>query len=125
MIRDVPVGFVQSSTGQEESQIVVGPDATVERERNILAYMMRRLEVDDGQRQREHDLELNYHKSTIKILWPIVSTAILLVLGCITAGIWLAARGKETLGFSILSGTVAALFGYLGGLGTPRFWKHD
>lgn len=38
-------------------------------------------------------------------------------------GIYLAAIGKETLGFSILSAIVTALFGYIGGLGTPRFWR--
>jgi len=57
------------------------------------------------------------------MLWPILIAAIVLVLGATSAGIYLAAFVDKTLGFSILSATLAGLFAYLGGLGTPRFWK--
>jgi hypothetical protein len=99
---------------------------------NKLTFLMRKLEVEDSQNERQHRLDLEKHnleveqsRSVRKMCWPILLAAIGLVVGAIASGIYFAANGSETLGFSILSGTVSALFAYIGGLGTPRFWKNS
>ncbi len=91
---------------------------------------MRKLDVEDAQNDRKHKLDLNNQtleveqsRSARKMCWLILIAAVVLVVGGIASGIYLAANNKETLGFSILSATVSATFAYIGGLGTPRLWK--
>jgi hypothetical protein len=125
--RDTLIAFIERGAGPKidpESFKIAA--ATVEKDNdNRLTYLMRKLELEDEKHKRDHTLETARQNSTVKMLWPILLAVIILVIGCVTSGIYLAATGKETLGFSILSGTVAALFSYLGGLGTPRFWKDN
>lgn len=98
--------------------------ATVEKDNeNKFQYLMKKLDLDSTGKKDDREFEKAKFGSTVKLLWPIIISAIVLVLGCTAAGIYLAATDHETLGFSILSGTIAALFSYLGGLGTPRFWQ--
>ncbi|MDX6578011.1 MAG: hypothetical protein QOE96_3964 [Blastocatellia bacterium] len=97
---------------------------------NKLKFLMRKIELEDTQHARQHelevtkqDLDVEQSRAVRKMCWPLLITGIVLVVGGVSSGIYLAANGKETLGFSVLSGTVTALFAYVGGLGTPRFWK--
>jgi len=123
--RDTLLAYIERGAGPRiDPETFKIAAATVEKDNdNKLAYLMRKLEVEDTQHKRDHELEVEQSRSTRKMCWPILLAVIFLVVGCITVGIYLAATGKDTLGFSILSATVAALFAYLGGLGTPRFWK--
>jgi hypothetical protein len=90
---------------------------------NKFKYLTRKQELEAEESKREHELAVKRHDSTIKLLWPILIAVIILVLGCVGAGIYLAATGHETLGFSILSAIVTAVFAYLGGLGTPYLFR--
>ena len=63
------------------------------------------------------------HKSRMSLAKPAMYAAMVVVIGTTTAGIWLAAAGRETLGASILSGVLSAVLAYLGGLGTGNFFK--
>lgn len=76
-------------------------------------------------KEKEHDLKIERYKSQVKMLWPILFTIIVLVIGCLSAGIYFAATGRETLGFSILSATISAFFSFFGGLGMAKFFKKD
>jgi lipopolysaccharide export LptBFGC system permease protein LptF len=103
---------------------------TQQEQDNKLTFLMRKLDVEDSQNERQHKLEIEKHnleveqsRSSRKMCWPLLLAAIGLVVFAIVSGIHYAANGRETLGASILSGTVTAVFAYIGGLGTPRFWK--
>lgn len=124
LLRETLIGIVREGASPKiDPETFKIAAATIERENeNKFQYLMKKLDVDAKTKSDDHQLDRERHRSTTRLLWPILISTIVLVLGCITAGIFLAARGQETLGFSILSATVAALFSYLGGLGTPRFW---
>jgi len=138
LIRDTLIAVIRE---RDTPRPIIDPDTfklaaqtTQQEQDNKLAFLIKKLGFEDEQRRREHDLEVERHKLNVEqsrsvrtMCWPILFAVIFLVLGCIAVGIYLAARDKdtETLGFSILSATVAALFAYLGGLGTPRFWKRQ
>jgi hypothetical protein len=132
LVRETLIGIIREGASPR-----IDPDtyrlaaSTAQKEQdNRLAFLMRKLDVEDAQNNRQHTLDVEKHnlnveqsRSVRKMCWPVLCASIVVVLGGITAGIYLAATGKETLGFSILSAIVTALFAYIGGLGTPRFWK--
>ena len=68
--------------------------------------------------ERKAALEVTRHSDTVKLLWPCLYAAILLVLGSTGAGIWFIAIGRDAIGSSILSGVGGLFFGFLGGLGS-------
>lgn len=127
LLRETLIGIIREGAAPKiDPEVFHLAAATVEKDNdNKFQYLMKKLEVDAKGKEDDREFEKIKFKSTYKLLWPILIAAIVLVLGCTAAGIYLAAGGHETLGFSILSGTVAALFSYLGGLGTPRFWKSE
>lgn len=97
---------------------------------NRLTFLMRKLEVEDAQNTRQHEMDVKKHdldvdnnRRLFNMGWLLLGAAVLVIVGGIASGIYLAATGKETLGFSILSSAITALFAYIGGLGTPRFWE--
>lgn len=124
-LRDTLIAIIERGANPRvDPETLKIASATVEKDNeNKFQYLMKKLDVDAQAKEADRSFEKDKYNSTVKLLWPILISAIILVLGCTGAGIYLAANGHETLGFSILSGTIAALFSYLGGLGTPRFWQ--
>src|ERR1051325_11185489 len=84
-IRDTLVAILREGTGPKyDAETLKIAASTVEKDNdNKLAFLMRKLDVEDGQHKREHELEVRKQSSTTKVLWPILIAAILLVLGCI------------------------------------------
>ena len=133
LIRETLIGIIREGASPRidpETYKIAAQTAQQEQD-NKLTFLMRKLEVEDTQNERQHKLDVEKHsleveqsRSVRKMCWPILIAAIVLVVGAIASGIYLAANGHETLGFSVLSATVSALFAYIGGLGTPRFWQN-
>jgi hypothetical protein len=118
------MGYVERSSPRIDPEVArILADSNDKDNENKFRYLTRKQELEAEESQREHELSLKRHESTVSMLWPVLLAVIFLVLGCIAAGIYLAATGKETLGFSILSATITAVFAYLGGLGTPYLFK--
>lgn len=118
------MGYVERSSPRIDPEVAKIIAASNDKDNeNKFKYLTRKQELEAEASQREYALAVKSHDSTVKMLWPILLAGIVLVLGCIAAGIYLAAIGKETLGFSILSATITAVFAYLGGLGTPYLFK--
>ena len=117
--------FVERSTGPridaETARIIA---STIEKDNENKFQYLTQKEKDaaEASRQEQSYREL-LHKDRVKLLWPIVLTVLLVVVGCVAVGIYLAANGHEILGASILTGIFAAIFGYLGGLGTAHFFQ--
>ena len=133
LIRETLIGIIREGASPriDPETYKIAAETAQQEQDHRLTFLMRKLEVEDTQNDRQHKLEVEKHnlaveqsRSVRKMCWPILFAAMFLVVGAISAGIYLAASGKETLGFSILSATVTALFAYIGGLGTPRFWKN-
>ena len=124
LFRDTLIAFIERGTGPRiDPETLKIAAATLEKDNeNKFQYLVKKLETDANTKNDDREFDKEKFRSTTKLLWPIVLAIIVVILGLISSGIYLAAIGKETLGFSILSATLAALFSYLGGLGTPRFW---
>jgi hypothetical protein len=132
LIRETLIGIIRegASPRLDPETLKIAAQTAQQEQDNKLTFLMRKLEVEDAQNERQHKLEVDEHslkveqsRSVRKMCWPILIAALGLVVGGIISGIYLAANGKETLGYSILSATVTAVFAYIGGLGTPRFWQ--
>ncbi|HYG10005.1 MAG TPA: hypothetical protein VD835_08675 [Pyrinomonadaceae bacterium] len=118
------MGFVESSGPKIDPEVARILAASNDKDNeNKFKYLTQKQELEAEESKREHQFKIARHSSLVKMLWPVLIAVIVLVLGCIGAGIYLAATGHETLGFSILSATITALFAYLGGLGTPYLFK--
>lgn len=124
LFRDTLIAFIERGTGPRiDPETLKIAAATLEKDNeNKFQYLVKKLETDAKTKNDDREFDKEKFRSTTKLLWPIVLAVIVVILGLIASGIYLAATGRETLGFSILSATLAALFSYLGGLGTPRFW---
>jgi hypothetical protein len=77
------------------------------------------------QEKREHDFAVRRWDSQVKILWFILVPVVLVCVGGIVEGIYLATHGHDTLGVSILSAIITGIFAYLAGLGTTNFFKNE
>jgi hypothetical protein len=73
--------------------------------------------------KRQHDFEVLRHNDNRQMLWPTLICVLILVMGCITAGIYLTANGHEVLGSNLLTSIISGLLAYLAGLGTANFFK--
>jgi len=56
---------------------------------------------------------------------PIVFFVLFVVAICIITGIWLCVNGKETLGASLITGSLTAVLSYAAGFGTSNFFKDE
>ena len=132
LIRETLVGIIREGASPRidpETYKLAAQTAQQEQD-NKLTYLMRKLEVEDTQNGRQHtidvskhDLEVEQSRAILRMCWPILVTIIVVVIGGLTSGVYLASHNNETLGYAILSATLTGLFAYIGGLGTPRFWQ--
>lgn len=90
---------------------------------NKYKFALQREENRAKQQERKDNLERDRLTKQTRMLWPIILAAITVVVGCIGAGLWFIAIGKESIGSGILAGIISAVFGYLGGLGTANFFS--
>jgi hypothetical protein len=99
---------------------------TVEQEQNNkLTFLMRKLEVEDEESKRTHDLALLSHKDKFKILRPAVYTVLAIFPVCLFIGIYLAVIGHAVLGSSLITGVVTSFLSYLAGGGTKSLYTKD
>ncbi len=132
LIRETLIGIIREGASPRidpETYKLAAQTAQQEQD-NKLTFLMRKLEVEDSQNGRQHildcskhDLEVEQSRAILKMCWPILITIIVVVIGGLVSGIYLASHNNETLGYAILSATLTGLFAYIGGLGTPRFWQ--
>lgn len=90
---------------------------------NKYKFALQREENRAKQQERKDKLELERLSAQTRMLWPIIVAAIVVVVGCIGAGLYFIAIGKDSIGSGILAGIISAVFGYLGGLGTANFFS--
>ena len=124
-LEDTFMGFVANLGGPKidpETARILAESQDKEGERRF-QYLQTKQQNLAKEKERAHELAQERHRHTYRLMWPIVIVALLIVVGCVASGILLAATGHEILGASILTGIFAALLGYLGGLGTAKFFK--
>jgi hypothetical protein len=134
MLRELFVGIIERGSSQKlDPEALKIAAASVDKDnQNKFLFLTQKetnkaeqAKLDHDLKAKEHELKVRRYESQVKMLWPVLVSGIILVLGCITAGIYLAATGHETLGYSILSATISAVFAFFGGLGTAHFFKRD
>ncbi len=92
---------------------------------NKFQYLTQKQHDATDIKRREQDQEAVRHGHRIKLLWPILTAAIVGGLGMTGTGVWFIATGKEAIGGGIIASVLSAAFAYLGGLGTARFFKSN
>ena len=98
--------------------------ATVEKDNdNKFKYLTQKQANDAVKQQRDHEFAVVCHRDNVRLFAPVLISAIAVFVGCVSAGIYFIAMGREAVGSGILSGVFGAAFGYLGGLGTANFFK--
>jgi hypothetical protein len=134
ILREVIFGIIErGSTPKVDPEVVKIAAASVDKDNENKYRFLSQKEANKAEqdkrecelKDKEHDLKVRRFDSQVKMLWPILISLIILIVGCIASGIYLAATGRDTLGFSILSATISAVFAFLGGLGTAHFFKHE
>lgn len=119
------MGVVVSSGGQkidpETARMIL--ESVNQDNENKFKFALQREENRASQQQRKDNLELTRLTTQTRMLWPIIVAAIVVVVGCICAGLYFIAIGKESIGTGILTAVISAVFGYLGGLGTANFFS--
>lgn len=92
---------------------------------NKFKYLSQKQQDEAERERREHAFKVRQFNSRERFLWLIVPTVLLVCVGGIIEGIYLATHGHDTLGVSILSAIITGIFAYLAGVGTANFFKHD
>jgi hypothetical protein len=97
---------------------------TVEKDNdNKFKYLTQKQANDAAKQLRDHEFAVVCHTDNVRLFRPVLISAMLVFVGCVTAGIYFIAIGREAVGSGILSGVFGAAFGYLGGLGTANYFK--
>ena len=119
------MGVVVSSGGQkidpEIARMIL--ESVNQDNENKFKFALQREENRANQQQRKDNLELTRLTTQTRMLWPVIVAAIVIIVGCVCAGLYFIAIGKESIGIGILTAVISAVFGYLGGLGTANFFS--
>jgi len=126
-VQEVFMALVERSSGPridpEVAKIIV---ASTDKDNEFkFQYLCQKQKDEADENRRMHEMATIQHKDRKQMLWPILITVLVVVLGSIASGIYLAATGHEVLGASLLTGILSAVFAYLAGLGTANFFKND
>jgi nitrate reductase NapE component len=85
-----------------------------------LTYLTQKQAHTAAAEQRADDYRLRCHEDAIKLIWPILSVVLVVIVGSMAFAVWLIVSGKENIGIPILSAIVSGVLAYLAGFGTPR-----
>ena len=81
---------------------------------------------DDTELEKEElDFRREKHRNGFALIKPIVFFVLGLVAICIGVGIWLCFIGKETLGASLITGSLTAVLSFAAGFGTSNVFKDE
>lgn len=117
--------FMERSSGPRidpETAKILAASADKDNDLRFQYLSQKQKDVAD-QKEREHKLEERRLTSLVKFMWPILIAVIIVAVGGIGTGIYLAATGHEMLGSNILTAILTALFAFIGGMGAPRIFK--
>lgn len=126
-IRELIFGIIErGASPKADPEALKIAAASVDKDNENKFHYLTQKETNKAEKEkREHELKVKRYDAQSKMLWPILISIIVLVLGCISSGIYLAATGRDVLGFSILSATISAVFAFFGGWGMAHFFKND
>jgi hypothetical protein len=127
VFRDSFTAIIQGASGPRiESETAKIITESLDKDNaNKFQYLTQKQKDEADDSKRRHEFAILRHTDRKKMIWPCLMTVLIVAVGCIVAGIWLAATGHEMLGSNLLTGIITALLAFLGGLGTARFFEEE
>lgn len=90
---------------------------------NKFKFLSQKQQDTAAAQQRKDELTAQKHKDRVSLIRPIIIFVFVMVILCLSVGIYLSVTGKETLGASLITGVLTAVLSYLAGVGTSDFFK--
>lgn len=87
-------------------------------------FLCKKLEQEEQESIREHDLRTQQHKDRFSIVQPAFFFSLFILAACTGVGIWLCYIGKEVLGAALITAVWAGALGFLAGMGSADFFKN-
>ena len=75
--------------------------------------------------QSELEFRKEKHANSFSLIRPIVVFVLLIVTACLVVGIWLCVIGKETLGASLITGSLSGVLSFAAGFGMSGQFKEE
>jgi hypothetical protein len=120
------MGYVERSGPRVDPEVARILAASNDKDNeNKFKYLAQKQQLAAEENEREHKLEVMRHQDRVRFFWPILISTLVVVIGCLSIGIYLAATGHDILGASLITGTAFAIAGYLAGIGTADFFKSE
>ena len=125
-IRETALTFFQGAVSPRidaETARVITESLDKDNERKF-QYLTQKQKDEAEAIKRQHEFAVLRHHDNRRMFWPILICVLLMVMGCIIAGIYFTANGHEVLGSNLLTAVISGLLAYLAGLGTANFFKN-
>jgi hypothetical protein len=125
-LREFIFGIIErsGSTPKIDPEVFKIAAATVEKDNdNKFKYLTQKQSDEAAKSVRDDAFRDVQHRDHVKLLWPILIVVLIVVVGCIASGIWLAVHGYQSLGTGLITGAAFAVAGYLAGAGTSDIFK--
>lgn len=125
--QQILMAFVERSSGPNinpETAKILAASADKESDHRF-EFLVQKQKDEADESKRGYEFEVMRHKDRVKIFWPILITVLVVTVGCLAVGIYLAATGHNQLGTGIITGTSFAVAGYLAGVGTSGFFREE
>lgn len=125
-LRELFVGIIErgGSGPRIDPEVMRIAAATVEKDNeNKFKYLTQKQSDEAAKSIRDDQFRDKRHESQIKLFWPVLITVLIVTVGCIVAGIYLAVNGHEPLGIGLITGAAFSVLGYLAGAGTADIFK--
>lgn len=126
-LREFIFGIIErsGSTPKVDPEVFKIAAATVEKDNeNKFKYLTQKQADEAAKSIRDDEFRGVQHRDHVKLFWPILIFVLVVVLGCIASGIYLAVNGHDNLGTGLITGASFMVAGYLAGAGTSDVFKN-
>ena len=125
LIEETFVGLIERSSSNQINPDVakILADSADRDNDNKFKFLTQKQQDAATAQQRKDELTAQKHKDRVSIIKPVIVFVMVMVILCLSVGIYLSVTGKETLGASLITGVLTAVLSYLAGVGTSDFFK--
>lgn len=88
-------------------------------------YLIQKQKDETTLEQGELEFRKEKHRDGFSLVKPVVYFVLLVVAACLFTGVWLCYIGKETLGASLITGSLTAVLSFAAGFGASNLLKDE
>ena len=125
ILREIKERYIERLP-QDDPEIlkILSESADKEGERKF-RYLSQKQKDETDQERAELEFRKIKHANNFSLIKPVVYAVLALLVVCVGVGVWLCANGKETLGASLITGSISSVLSFAAGFGISGKFKDE